>query len=170
MFFFIMLDAFSPTHSLIVVVDCCGLSNRSREVTLLLSSLMLLLDFERRAVLARCCMNCQKYDNFRSEQFVAKYRESLKGGPRLCENEMKKLRSPACSKKTKRNALTLFHTTWVGIRGCCKFYEFDFKTCTNSQNLILIYNRFADLQQNRRFTTTMNPDPDICQLPKPVVD
>ena len=98
MFFFIMLDAFSPTHSLIVVVDCCGLSNRSREVTLLLSSLMLLLDFERRAVLARCCMNCQKYDNFRSEQFVAKYRESLKGGPRLCENEVRELRSPACSR------------------------------------------------------------------------
>ena len=25
--------------------------------------------------------------------------------------------------------------------------------------LVLIYNRIADLQQNRRFATTMNPDP-----------
>ena len=25
--------------------------------------------------------------------------------------------------------------------------------------LVVIYNRIADLQQNRRFTTTMNPDP-----------
>ena len=31
------------------------------------------------------------------------------------------------------------------------------KTCCR---LILIYNRIADLQQNRRFTTTMNPDPE----------
>ena len=31
------------------------------------------------------------------------------------------------------------------------------KTCCR---LVLIYNRFVDLQQNRRFTTTMNPDPE----------
>ena len=29
----------------------------------------------------------------------------------LVENEMKKLRSPACSRQTKRNFLTPFHTT-----------------------------------------------------------
>ena len=33
------------------------------------------------------------------------------------------------------------------------------KTCCR---LVLIYNRFVDLQQNRRFMTTMNPDPDGC--------
>ena len=33
-------------------------------------------------------------------------------GPRLCENEAKELRSPACSRLTKCNFFTLFHTTW----------------------------------------------------------
>ena len=33
----------------------------------------------------------------------------------MCENEMKKLRSPACSRYTKCNFFTLFHTTWVHL-------------------------------------------------------
>ena len=37
------------------------------------------------------------------------------------------------------------------------------KTC---HRLVLIYNRFVDLQQNCRFTTTMNPDP-VLQPPNP---
>ena len=31
------------------------------------------------------------------------YREFLKVGPRLCENEVKELRSPACRRYKKRN-------------------------------------------------------------------
>ena len=40
--------------------------------------------------------------------------------------------------------------SWVGIHGCSRFYKFDFKTCTNLQNLLQIS---TDLQQIRRFTT-----------------
>ena len=34
------------------------------------------------------------------------------------------------------------------------------QTFKTSCRLTLVYNRFVDLQQNRRYTTTMNPDPE----------
>ena len=41
----------------------------------------------------------------------------------MCENEMKKLRSPACSRQTKRNFFTLFHTTWEGPFKDCLYLQ-----------------------------------------------
>ena len=38
--------------------------------------------------------------------------------------------------KEAEKSCSIFFLSWVGIHGCCRFNEFDFRTCTNFQNLL----------------------------------